>query len=81
MTKSSIIRKVLVVILSFALIFPAVRVDATIGNVNSFIHSEDCFEGDKDFVNGHCSTFQSKGYSAILLDRPTVIFGLQQHFL
>lgn len=79
MTKPSISRKVLVIILSFILLFPAVRVDATMGNVNSFIHSEDCFEGDRDFVDGHRSTFQSKGYSAILLDRPTVIYGLQQH--
>lgn len=80
MTKSSRSMKVLIVIFSFILLFPAVCVDATIGNVNSFIHSEDCFEGDRDFVDGHRSTFQSKGYPAILLDRPTAVYGLQQHF-
>lgn len=72
-------KKVLIIILSFILLFPAVRVDATIGNVNSFIRSDDLFPGDEVFVSGHCSTLSSQGYPTILLDRPTMVYGLQQH--
>lgn len=65
--------KITVFILLFFLLIPVVRVDATMGNINSFIYSGDYFYGDYSGVNNllgktFVDTVQPFGNQSISLD-------------
>lgn len=72
--------KILIFIMSFILLLPVIRVDATIGNINTFIYSNDYFYGDYEGVNNIAQCFRSKGISAEMTERPKIIYGVQQYF-
>lgn len=72
--------KILIFILTFVLLFPTVRADATIGNINSFIYSNDYFQGDYRGVNNIAQYFRNVGMSAVMTERPNIIYGVQQYF-
>lgn len=73
-------RKILILILMFILLLPAERVDATIGNVFIFAHSEDFFPGNSQTVNMYYRNFVNKGHGAMLAARPTALYGMQEYF-
>lgn len=52
---------ILLFILAFVIFFQAVRADATIGNINSFIYSNDYFSGDYRGVNDIAQYFRNVG--------------------
>ena len=72
--------KILIFVLLFVLLIPVVRVDATMGNINSFIYSGDYFYGDYSGVNNIAQCLRSKGISAEMTERPKSVYGLQQYF-
>lgn len=73
-------RKILILLLMFALLLPATRVDATMGNVFIFAHSEDFFPGNSKTVNMYYRNFVNKGHGAMLAARPTAVYGIQEYF-
>lgn len=71
----------LLFVLSFVLLFPTLRVNATIGNVNFFLYSNDYFYGDYIGVNNIAQCFRNQKISAEMTERPKIIYGVQQHFM
>lgn len=72
--------KMLIIVVIAVLLIPAVRADATMGNINSFIYSSDYFSGDYRGVNDIAQYFRNAGISAVMTERPNIIYGMQQYF-
>lgn len=62
------------------MLLPITRVDATMGNINSFIYSSDYFNSEYSKVNYIAQCFRDKGMSAEMTERPKSVYGLQQYF-
>ncbi len=71
---------ILLLVLSFLLLFPSVKVEAVIGNVTTLIYSDDYFSGDKAVVSDYYEHFVSAGLSCRLTSRPTSVYAMQQEF-
>lgn len=66
--------------LFFLILFlPSVNADATMGNVFVFLHSEDFFPGNSHDVGLYCRDFTACGHDALLAERPTIVYGMQQN--
>lgn len=63
----------------FVFLFQTTSVNATIGNVSIFVHSDDYFSGDKTFVNNLSLFFRASGHSVLAEDRPKAVYGMQQY--
>lgn len=72
--------KMLIIVVIAVLLIPAVRADATMGNINSFIYSSDYFNNEYSKVNHIAQCFRNKGISAVMTERPKSVYGLQQYF-
>lgn len=72
-------RKILIPVLLFVLLLPAVRVDATMGNVFIFAHSEDFFPGNQKKVDSYRTCLPSYQRKTMLTERPTVVYGMQEY--
>ena len=72
-------KKILILLLAFVLLLPAVRVNATMGNVFVFLHSEDFFAGNNKTVGLYYRDFVNKGHGAMLAARPTAVYGMQEY--
>lgn len=72
--------KMLIIVVIAVLLIPAVRADATMGNINSFIYSSDYFNSKYSKVNYIAQCFRDKGISAVMTERPKSVYGLQQYF-
>lgn len=72
--------KILILAFLFILMLSIIRVDATMGNINSFIYSSDYFYGDYSGVNNIAQCFRNKGISAEMMERPKSVYGMQQYF-
>lgn len=73
--------KILLVVMSFFLLFPITRVNATIGNVTTFIYSEDFFPGDKNTITTYYQKFLSRGKPSRLASRSTGIYAMKQELI
>ncbi len=71
---------ILLLVLSFLLLFPSVKVEAVMGNVTTLIYSDDYFSGDKAVVSDYYEHFVSAGLSCRLTSRPTSVYAMQQEF-
>lgn len=78
-----ILKKIAVVLLGIIISFGfSVNVNATIGNVDTFIYSDDFFPGDMNYVNTVLrSNCILSGKSAISSSRPTNVYALKSNFI